>query len=305
MKLRPILLLLLSACAGTKVLAQDSDMLKLVKVDAPKKEYVYGAFKSPRVIMSHSIEMIKPGVMDFRILHRFGDVNSGLYGFFGMDQAEIRLGLDYGITNNLSVGIGRASHKKELDGFLKYRLIQQSTGPNSFPLSVIVVAGMTAYTQHFDTIEDTTNHVFNRTVSDRLAYYWQALLGRKFSEKFTLQLMPTFLHRNRPDLAGDDNDNFAMGIAGRLKLSRRVSFNVDYYYVPHKDSRDENNKRYNPLSVGFDIETGGHVFQLHFTNAHYMNERAFIMETESTWSDWGVAFGFNISRSFQIRKKKG
>src|SRR5215213_10100374 len=129
MKLRPILLLLLLApVAGSKIFAQDQDMLKLVGQDSAKKEYVYNAFKSSRVIMSHSMEMLRPGVLDFRILHRFGNVNQGISEFFGLDKATIRLGLDYGISNNLTIGIGRGSYKKEIDGFLKFRAVQQSTG---------------------------------------------------------------------------------------------------------------------------------------------------------------------------------
>src|SRR6476646_8894751 len=124
--------LLLSATLLTvlTIKAQDTDLLKLVDTASPKKEYVFNAFKSSRVIMSHSMEMLRPGVLDFRILHRFGKVNGGAYEFFGLDgPATVRLGLDYGITGNFTVGIGRSTFNKELDGFLKYRFIQQATGP--------------------------------------------------------------------------------------------------------------------------------------------------------------------------------
>src|SRR5678809_1572777 len=139
-----LLLLCLSGMVG-KVLSQDStDLLNLVGQDQPKKEYVYNAFKSPRVIMAHSMEMLRPGVLDFRILHRFGRVNGRAHEFFGLDgPATDRLGLHYGITNNLTVGIGRSTYLKELDGFVKYRFLHQSKGPKPSPVSLIAIAGST------------------------------------------------------------------------------------------------------------------------------------------------------------------
>jgi hypothetical protein len=276
--------------------AQEEDMKKLLEEEKPKKEYVTMAFKSSRVIMSHSLEMLKPGVLDFRILHRFGNINYGLGEFFGLDQATIRLGLDYGISKDLTIGIGRATYKKELDGFIKYRPIQQSKGPGSTPFSLLLIGGTTLSTLNFvDTsIEDE--------LSSRMAYYGQVVIGRKFNEAITIQLMPTLLHRNLVVYTSDPNELFAVGFGGRLKLSKRVSFNVDYYYVVNQN--EERTDLYNPLSIGFDIETGGHVFQLHFTNAIGMNERAFLSETTNDWGQGDIQFGFNISRAFQIGGKK-
>src|SRR3569833_1217743 len=139
MRTKPCFLFILSAFFAGKIFAQDStDLLNLVGKDEPKREYVYNAFKSPRVIMAHSMEMLRPGVLDFRILHRFGRVNGGAYEFFGLDgPATVRLGLDYGITDNLMIGIGRSTFNKELDGFIKYRIIQQATGPKALPYSLV------------------------------------------------------------------------------------------------------------------------------------------------------------------------
>jgi hypothetical protein len=301
MKFRPKFLLLLFILGiGSKSFAQDEDLLKLAGEDKPKKEYVYNAFKAPRVIMSHSMEMLQKGVLNFVILHRFDPVTGGAYEFFGLDGASTRLGLDYGINKDLSVGIGRSA-TKELDAFIKYRLIHQSTGPKSFPLSLVVVAGTVVSLKEFP--EDGKEH----NSSDRWNYYWQAVIGRKFSEGFTLQLSPMVVHRNKIDTTADHNDLFAPGIGGRIKLSKRVSFNFDYYYVINQDKGiyPYTNKLYNPLSIGFDIETGGHVFQLHFSNSKGMNERAFIAGTEYDWGKGEICFGFNISRAFQVGKKKG
>jgi hypothetical protein len=297
MKPKPYLLLFLMAIAG-KTFSQDTaDLLNLVKEDKPKKEYVYNAFKSPRVIMAHSMEMLRPGVLDFRILHRFGRVNGGAYEFFGLDgPATVRLGLDYGITDDLMVGIGRSTFNKELDGFIKYRLIQQAAGQKPSPVSLIAIAGSTLTTLKWS--DPTRQNYF----SSRVAYYGQAIIGRKFSESFTLQLMPSIVHRNLVPTEQDPNDLFAAGIGGRIKLSRRISFNADYHYVVNPNDAAG---FHNPLSVGFDLETGGHVFQLHFTNSKGMNERAFLAATEYDWGKGDIFFGFNISRQFQIKKKKG
>jgi hypothetical protein len=297
MKTKIYLLLFLLATASKSFSQDTTDLLNLVGQDSPKKEYVYNAFKSPRVIMSHSMEMLRPGVLDFRILHRFGRVNGGAYEFFGLDgPATVRLGLDYGITDDLMIGVGRSTFNKELDGFVKYRIIQQSTGPKSSPLSLIAIAGSTLTTLKWT--DPTRQNYF----SSRVAYYGQAIIGRKFSEAVSLQLMPSIVHRNLVPNEQDPNDLFAAGIGGRIKLSRRISFNVDYHYVINPNDAAG---YHNPLSVGFDLETGGHVFQLHFTNSKGMNERAFLGATEYDWGKGDIFFGFNISRQFQIKKKKG
>jgi hypothetical protein len=297
MKCKPASLLFgaVALLMSSRAAAQNEDLLKGVVDTTPKKEYVYNAFKSSRVIMSHSMEMLQPGVLDFRILHRFGNVNSGAGEFFGLDHATIRLGLDYGISNKLSVGIGRGSYKKEIDGFVKYRPIQQATGPGAIPFSLLLVAGSTILTGPYSMPEP---HHF----SSRLAYYSQLVIGRKFNERLTLQLSPTVLHRNYVDTKADPNDLFATGFGGRIKLSKRVSLNMDYYYV---FNQNEALNVHNPLSIGFDIETGGHVFQLHFTNAVGMNERVFLTETTNDWGKGDIQFGFNISRAFQLKKRKG
>jgi hypothetical protein len=295
MQPKPVLLFFFLALAQCSI-AQEEDLLKGVDEDKPKKEYVYNAFKSSRVIMSQSMEMLRPGVLDFRILHRFGRVNGGAYEFFGLDgPATVRLGLDYGLLDDLSLGIGRSTFNKELDGFIKWRPIQQATGPKSSPLSLVLVAGTTVTTLKWS--DPTRANYF----SSRVAYYGQAIVGRKFSEGISLQLMSTLVHRNLVPTVGDPNDLYAAGIGGRFKLSKRISFNLDYHYVINQN---EAGNLYHPLSLGFDIETGGHVFQLHFTNAKGMNERAFLAATEFDWGDGDIFFGFNISRSFQLKKKK-
>jgi hypothetical protein len=293
MKKSSFLLVVVFFCSVIDVYSQD-DLLSLVGEDKPKKEYVEYAFKSSRVIMSHSLEIIRPGVMDLRILHRFGNVNGGAYEFFGLDNATMRLGFDFGLTKNLMIGVGRSTNKKELDGFIKYRFIHQAKN-GGLPFSLLLTGGSSLNTLKF--ADSTRKNYF----SSRMGYYGQAIIGSKISEGFTLQFMPTVVHRNLVPTTDDPNDMFAVGVGSRLKLSRRISLNVDYYY---RINPNENDGTHNPLSVGFDIETGGHVFQLHFTNAVGMNEKVFLTETTNDWSKGDIQFGFNISRSFQIKKRK-
>lgn len=294
--MRYYLILLLALCLFTsKIIAQETDLLKLVGEDKPQKEYVKYAFKSPRVINGHSMEFLAPGTLDFRILHRFGLVSQGFDNLFGLDQASMRMGFDFGLRRNLMFGFGRSTFKKELDGYVKYAPLQQSTGEGSFPVTIALVGGMTMNTLPW--ADPTIKNYF----SSRLAYYFQTIIGRKISEGFTLQVAPTLVHNNLVALQTQPNDIYAVGLGGRAKVSNRVALTWDYFYVVNGIEKGIN---YHPLSVGVDIETGGHVFQLHVSNAAGMNERAFITETTNSWSKGELRFGFNLSRVFQIAKNK-
>lgn len=284
----------LCCCSLTNVWAQD-DLLSLLGDDSNKKEYVKNAFKATRVITGQSMEQVAAGVLDFRILHRFGRVNEGEYGAFGLDQATIRLGLDYGISDRIMVGIGRSSNRKELDGFIKYRMIWQGKGKGSIPFSVILISGVTK--DGLKWADPDRNNYY----TSRLCFYNQMLIGRKFSEVFSLQLMPTMVHRDLVATKDDNHDIYALGIGTRVKLSKRVAINAEYFYTL-PDMLPETQT--NALSLGFDIETGGHVFQLHFTNALGMNERSLITDTDGKWEKGDIHFGFNISRVFTLSKPK-
>ncbi|MBK8144634.1 MAG: hypothetical protein IPK62_06340 [Bacteroidetes bacterium] len=274
--------------------AQD-DLEKIMENDnKTTTEYVRNAFKSSRVINGHSIEMVGKGVLDFRILHRFGTFKSGINNLFGLDQASMRMGFDYGISKNFTIGIGRSTFNKEYDGFLKYRIVQQKKGAKKFPLSIVWVSGMTLNSTK---ITDARLNDF----SNRLGYYHQVIAGRKFSEAFSLQIAPTFVHRNLVDTRIEFNNMVAMGIGARVKVSKRSALLIDTYPILYGSAVNIN--RF-PLSIGFDIETGGHVFQLHITNAKGMNEKSFISETFQDWGKGEIQFGFNLSRVFTVVKNK-
>jgi hypothetical protein len=280
--------------------SQDDDLLSLLGETDLGPEYTTAAFKSTRVINGHSVENTAHGVLDFRIGHRFGFVNGGLGEFFGLDGATVRLGLDYGVTDRLVVGIGRSSFQKTLDGFVKYKLMRQCDKGCETPFTLALVAASsmtTLQTSALPWYDPTRQDYF----SHRMGYSFQLIIGRKFSESFTLQLNPGVVHRNLVATIDDPNDVFHISGAGRLKLSKRVALNAEYFYVLPGQLPELYR---NSLSLGFDIETGGHVFQLHFTNSTAMFERGFITETTGDWGNGDIHFGFNISRVFTLHNPK-
>jgi hypothetical protein len=279
---------------STAVFAQD-DLLKELDQNKPEEDFTIATFKGTRIINGHSVET-KPGkTLEFIFSHRFGRVNTGLYEMFGLDQAYVRLGLDYGITDNLSVSIGRNSVNKTLDGYLKYKLVRQQSGKRNVPVTITLMEGF-AYSiqpkKNSDVSEDF------KTV-DRLAYTSQLLIARKFNSALSLQLMPTFLHKNAVDQSQQKNQQIALGVGGRYKFTKSVALTGEYY---HNLSIMDNSPYQNALGIGFDIETGGHVFQLVFTNSIGLTERAFITETTDQFFDGDIHFGFNVTRTFQFKR---
>ncbi len=262
-------------------------------LDSVKKtEKISGAFKSTRVINAHSIEMLHKGNLDFRILHRFGFVDAGIKQLFGLDQASMRLGFDYGISDNFTVGLGRSTYRKEIDLFGKWRILQQSRGSKNMPLSLVLTTGAMTWTEQSFAVNKPD-------FSDRTSFYVQLLAGRKITKNFSVQISPIWVHSNMP-LSGIEKDIVSIGGGIRYKFSGRMAFIVDYHHVLNGLTPQNTN----PLSLGIDIETGGHIFQLHFSNATGMNERAYITETYGKFFKGEIRFGFNLSRMFRLTKRR-
>ena len=274
------------------------DLDKLLEENEAKNKkvpkYTEGTFRSSHIIHGHSIEGTPKGILDFRILHRFGTLNKGIYEFFGLDNASMRMGFNFGITDRLSLGVGRSTFQKQYDGFLKYAVLRQKID-NSMPLSASYLASGMLQTLRYNDPQ------VNRYFTDRLFYAHQLILARKFSKAFSLQLMPTVVHYNVVPTGSIPNDLFSVGVGTRLKVSQMVSLTSEYYYqVPGYQLPGT----YNSLSFGIDIETAGHVFQLHLTNSTGMTERTFITGTTGSWGNGDILFGFNISRKFELKKQK-
>jgi hypothetical protein len=277
------------------VFAQD-DLMKLLNENAPKEiNFATATFKSTRIMNGHSIEKMAAGQLDFRISHRFGTINSGAYEFFGLDQSNVHFSLEYGLLPWLMVGIGRGTYEKTFDGFTKFTILRQSSGARVMPVSLSVLSSVALKSVKW--ADQTRTNYF----SSRLSYVGQVLIARKISQGFSVQLTPSYVHRNLVATELDPNDLYAVGAGGRMKLSKRISLNAEYYYLANPKTY-MSQPVYNPLSVGVDIETGGHVFQLIFTNSLAMIEKGFIGETTGSWLKGDIHFGFNISRVFTLKK---
>lgn len=277
--------------------SQDLDAL-LNAETKPTIDYATATFKASRIINGHSIEQMKKRQLDFRISHRFGPLNDGAYGLFGLDQSKIHFSLEYGVTDWLMLGAGRGSLNKTYDSFAKFRLLRQSSGAKWMPVSLSYFTSVELNTLKFQ--DPTRTNYF----SSRLAFVHQLLIARKFNDKFSFQLSPTFIHRNLVKTELDMNDVYAMGFGARYKLSKRLSLNAEYYYNYNPNNKFQDTKYYNSASVGVDIETGGHVFQIMLTNSLGMREGTFIPQTTDDWFDKGIHLGFNISRVFSFQKDR-
>ncbi|MBN1987719.1 MAG: hypothetical protein JW761_15510 [Prolixibacteraceae bacterium] len=242
------------------------------------------------------MEQMKAKHLDFRISHRFGELNGGAYEFFGLDQATIHLSLEYGLKDWLMIGVGRSNLLKTYDGFVKLKLLRQTGGSNSVPVFLSYMGSTEIFTTKWTNLE--RDNLF----SSRLTYVHQLLIARKFNNQLSLQLSPTLVHKNLTPTTRDDNDLYALGASGRYKISNRVAINAEYFYAFRSD--DASVDYPNALSFGVDIETGGHVFQLMLTNSLAMREGGFIWGQDNhNWDDGGIHFGFNVSRVFSFDKK--
>ncbi len=268
---------------------------------------VYDTFLGTRLIHTHTNETVPAGKMDILITHRFGDLAGELGGFnnfFGFDNlSDVRIALEAGLSDKLTIGIGRskgfAGPLKLVDGMLKYRLIRQTVDDKT-PFSVTIYAN--AVVSHMKATTDPSLVTSFDKFAHRMSYDVQAIISRKFSDKFSLQLMPNFLHRNFV-VAGDENNNFSMGIAGRFALSKNIAVIFDYFkfFSNYRDSinnQEEESlvKYYDPLGVGIEMKTGGHVFLINFSNSPGIITNQYLPYTTKNWGDGEFRMGFNISR---------
>ncbi|MEZ4827726.1 MAG: DUF5777 family beta-barrel protein [Bacteroidia bacterium] len=278
--------------------AQDDLMDILDDMEGETTNYAFATFKTVRVVNAHSIELPAAGVLQLIISHRFGRINDGAYQFFGLDQANMRLGFEYGISRWLNVGVGRSNVNKTYDSFMKVKFFRQSSGKRVMPVSIVGVSGIQANTLNWAD-PDRTNYF-----SSRLSFSHQLLIARKFNEALSLQIMPTMIHRNLVATRAEDNDVFSIGAGGRVKITPSMSVNFEYFYILDLPGYSYTANNYqNSLSLSFDIETGGHVFQLMFTNSRGMTENLFVAETTGEWANGDIYFGFNLARVFTVSDK--
>lgn len=287
-----MLLLIFSAVTAQ----DDTDLLGLIGEPEGQHGHAIATFKGTRLINFHTLEVPGERSLDFRIAHRFGPFNEGGYNFWGLDGgASIRLSLEYSYDGRLNFGIGRSSVDKTFDGFLKYRLLRQGDHANP-PVSVTLFSGMyaTSLKDDDDKLQGVNKY---EEFSSRLSYCHQVIIGRKFNDNFSLQVAPTLVHVNLAEQLDSKNDIIIIAAAARYKVTQRMAITAEYGWRAN-DYTDS--KYYDSFGIGIDLETGGHVFQMHLTNSFGLTENQFFARTTDNWGDKGIRLGFNISRVFTI-----
>lgn len=319
---KKIIVLVTSLSLGINVFAQD-DMLSLLDEPGAKKthEHVVTTFKENRIINAQTTETVKAKTFSFGISHRFGNIgvasNGGGHTLYGLDNiSDIRFDFDFGITNNITLGIGRSKQNELVDGFLKYRIMTQ-TMDNHIPFSLALYCDASYNPQAASVFyngmaEPDATSSFKQNDMHRVAYCTQLILARKFGERLSIEILPTYQHRNfilanfNPNNdAVETNDLISFGGGFRFKFTKRIAFICDYFYtLSNYRTNNPTTPYYMPLAVGIELETGGHVFHLNFSNSSGIIENNFLPNTTDNWLKGGFKFGFNISRVFNLTHKK-
>ena len=276
-----ILILTISLCS----FAQEDLLKELDTVQVP--QVVEATFKGLKIVNFESTKLIEKGAFTFSVAHRFGSIKDGFDTFFGLDNAVTRLNFIYGLTDAIDLSVSRSSYQKLYDVALKYRLIKQEV--NGFPFTIVALNTLTVNSSL------KKENLPNLSFSNRMGYTLQLMFSRKVSSNFSYQLMPTVFHDNYVSVDTQSNTQYALGVGGRYKISKRMSLNFDYGYHLNRAKSSPYN---NPLGLGLDIETGGHVFQLLFSNAQAMNTNYMLSSASGDWSDGDIYFGFNLIRRF-------
>lgn len=274
-------------CLFTFSIYSQDDLLNEIDSVAVNNNYASATFKGLKIVNFESTKLVAKGELTFIVAHRFGSIENGFENFFGLDDAVTRLNFVYGINDWLNISASRSSFQKIYEAALKYRLIRQSEGGSPFTIvgynSILINTAL------------DENNLPKLEFDNRLGYTTQLIIARKMSSKLSLELAPTYFHDNYVVDNNQDNSQFALGLGGRYKLGKRWSLNMDYgWHI----NRSDTSPFKNPLSIGIDLETGGHVFQMHFTNSQAMNTNGFLGQATGDWSDGDIYFGFNLSRRF-------
>jgi len=290
--------------------AQELDLLSLVDDAGKENEKVFATFKTTKIVNSQSIETVKKRCLDFRITHRFDNIAVGgsAHTMWGFDNSQdIRYSFDYGLTDKLTIGFARSKQNELLELYSKFRFLEQTVS-NKIPVTIAAYfcAGYTPINNAAFYLGVDKNTKQNDIY--RFNYFSQLIIARKFNSWLSLQVMPSYHHRNFIKYAinttngkEEQNDIFSLGIGGRLRFTKRMALIVDYFYnFSEYRTNNKSTPFYNPLAIGLEMETGGHVFHMNFTNNGGISENNFIPNTTSNWLKGEFKFGFNISRVFHF-----
>lgn len=297
MKLNKLCLLAISGFISFSAVSQEDDLLKMLDNSQPKEKiYTSATFKTTRITNMQSVEVLGRRSLDFRIMHRFGDFSSGAYNAWGIDgPANIKLSLEYSHDGRFMFGLGRSSVQKMIDGFLKYKLLRQTTD-NKMPIS------LTLFSSAYYTRMKATDTRYNDELH-RLSYCNQIIIARKMNSWLSMQIAPTMVHYNLVEKSSDVNDMYAICGAMRVKIKARQAITFEYGYVLNTYTDNQHSQYKNTMGIAWEVETGGHVFQMHLTNSMGINESQFIPYTTSAWGKGQIRLGFNISRVFSTAKR--
>ncbi len=296
MKSISIFILLISTTLLISADTNAQDLESMLNETMQDEETIQPAiFRSSTIVNGHSVNMLPPGTLDFRIEHRFGEINGGVYELFGLDNANIHFSFEYGLSDWLMIGAGRGTYEKTYDGFFRVKPLSQKSGAESFPFSLAYQSSIYVNTLRF--LADLEGFSFTQ----RLEHVHQLMIARKFGEIVSVQLMPSYLRRTPIPALQEQTNLLALGSGLSFRITNGFSLNVEYFHLMNKDDALNPAQLYNPLSVGFDLETGGHIFQLIFTNSVAMTEHGIIGNTTGNWLDGDIHFGFNISRVFGLK----
>ncbi len=294
--MKKLLLSLTALCLSNLIFAQE-DLLDLLDEtlakEAPVTEYTMNTFKAVRIVNSHSTEMPVKNDMQFIISHRFGRLDQGWRDFFGIDNADMRIGIEYGIFDWWSAGFGRSSVGGTIDLYTRLKILRQSKGAKNIPVTMVWYSNMGFNTKPQSAELDKVH---------RLSYAHQLLISRKFTRDFSFQVMPTYVHQNIVPTPNDKNDVFAVGFGARYLITRSVSLNLEYFQPTTK--REDGELYTGSLAFGIDIETGGHVFQVTLSNSTGMIEQFYLSNNTGQWWDKEIRLGFNINRNITFSGKK-
>lgn len=276
-------LLFLSVLSSAFAFGQE-DLLKDIDTIKTDTETSQPAFKALQIVTAQSTKLAAKKEWYIVVAHRFGDISTGFKDFFGLDNASTKLGVIYGVSDAVSVSLSRETNMKTFEGAVKYKLTKQS---ETFPVDIV---GYNVMGVNTELSKDTYPHL---KFGDRLTYLTQALISRRFNDKLSLQFIPSYVHKNLYEPTIEDKNQFLAGLGGRYKISKRVSVNAEYFV-----NFDNHSFYKNPLSLGVDIETGGHIFQLLFTNSQINSDIGYLTNAVGKWGKGQIFFGFNLYRVF-------
>lgn len=276
--------LFLSIFASGFAFAQEDLLKDIDTIQTKNTEISPPAFKALQIVTGQSTKLTAKNEWYIVVAHRFGDISKGFKDFFGLDDASTKLGVIYGVTDNISLSLSRETNLKTFEGGAKYRLIKQN---ENFPVDIV---GYNVMAVNTDLSKDNYPHL---KFGDRLSYLTQALISRRFNENFSLQLTPSYVHKNLYEPMIEDKNQFLAGLGGRYKISKRISINAEYFV-----NFDNHSFYKNPLSIGMDLETGGHVFQLLFSNSQLNSDIGYLTNASGKWEKGQIFFGFNLYRVF-------